>query len=211
MPDGKLVLCSAFAVRARLRGGSRALKRTASSLSYLSPLASGTEMEYMVRLDKKGAANPVVQFRRDSIVFRFFFESPGASVYNRNLLVFVSMLAYFAEVYEVAPESLYPYIIELGLSFGYVAGLERQRPDDLLKKRLAALSETNASLSHELVRLSRENVRVSKDLGILQSLCAELMHGKVANGASAQEALVSSFGVGRALASEAARVIGAGV
>jgi len=210
MVESSGTLHSSFTATATLRASYLHVKQSLSALCYLTPLTEGTDIEYSVRTSGKNGMDPVLRLRRNSISFKFFFDRPNVLVYNRNFAIFVSILAYLGDLYDIPMGSLYRYIIELATRSGHIENLYGQQKLMLLEKKLSSISAINSSLSHELVRLSKEKLQLTEDLRALTRFCTEIMQSaKVvgANGLGSANVLSSAFGLSESVIASALEVI----
>ena len=107
--------------------------------------------------------------------FRFFFEKQDYSIYNDNLLGFLSVIAFLADLYEIKISSVYGYIVE-ALGQNWINTVKDQAQIiNGLRDRVRSLNESNCLLSHQLIGASRRNKRIFLDLTTYEEFSKQIL------------------------------------
>ncbi len=175
MQNSKQVLCSCFRAHAQLNANLAAVRNELEHFKCLRAYSSGTRLVYTVSDAVKKNNEALLELCKDSISLTFFFAKPDSAEYTHNLLKFISILAYLKRSYSIDFTGVYGYVIEALHNSWSFSLLESQPSDGVLRQRIDALNEANATLSHEFVSLSRKKNALEKKINIYKSFCTEVM------------------------------------
>jgi hypothetical protein len=162
--DDKTDFRTSFVANAVLKCSTRLLEATLSELPALQKAAYGSSISYYI-LEKsmREKERAYVTFGKSSITYTFRFENHGSELRRRSLMMFLSLLVYVKDLYDIDFASIYGYIIEeLGAE-------ELIHDSDVnrcawLEERIAALNAVNVSLAHRLIDKTELYSELSKEI-----------------------------------------------
>ena len=133
----------------------------------------GTVMTFRLRQGTKSrAGDPVLSMDSHSIALKFFFDEPSLKVHRTYLAMFVSLLSYLNDLYEIDIGHLYPDIVEA--VSGVSKDLETARDlseIEAMEERIKELSRSNVYLSKMVLELeTRSSSTESKAEGLRKAL-----------------------------------------
>ncbi|MGC8537851.1 MAG: hypothetical protein ACP5MZ_02600 [Candidatus Micrarchaeia archaeon] len=137
----------------------------------------GTMMAFRLKQGQNSLVNePILCLDSSSITLKFYFREPSLRVYRTNLAIFVSLLSYLSDVYEIDMKRAYPSIVEV------VSGISKdiETASDLskveaLKARIKELSMSNVRLSEIIFDLEAKSKSAVEKAEILQQALLHIM------------------------------------
>ncbi|MEM0149289.1 MAG: hypothetical protein QXW10_00110 [Candidatus Micrarchaeaceae archaeon] len=143
----KAMLYTSFYAQAIRLSGFPEIKRKMGALPHAVKISEGSKLRYGIR---GGASEAVLELGKSHISYTFYFDAPSAMLYGRNLLAFISILAFVQDDYEVKLGSIYGYVT-YALANGF-ASADRINLDgtERLRSQAKTLNAINTSLAREL-------------------------------------------------------------
>ena len=171
-----MLMCSAFHARAELHGSLSNVRTAMKSMPNVEVASTGTIMRFIIReTESPKSALAIMAFTNNDITFTFYFNEPNVSEYKKNLLKFMSILAYLKDFYTINMRDLYAYVIEALRHCDYMMAREAGSAYDLSKERMNALSGVNISLSHELSLRNARIKAIESELATYRSFSEEVI------------------------------------
>jgi hypothetical protein len=159
----------------------------------------GTIMTFRLRQGPKSSAgDPVLSLDGRSIALKFFFDEPSLKVHRTYLAMFVSLLSYLNDLYEIDIGHLYPAIVEA--VSGVSKDLETARnlsEIEAMEERIKELSRSNVYLSRIILELeTRSSSAESKAEGLRKAFLRMFRYFSDQEGGDIRNAIESmqSFG-----------------
>jgi hypothetical protein len=167
-------LKSSFWVSGKLKVPIGTICTHLEAAPFLKPSKS-TKPNTFCLLESGGITTSELQLMGTKLIFNYSFAKSCNKEYAKNLVRFLSILAYLSDLYETDLSTLYPILMEVLV--GYVEEMPYQNKKveniELLVLQTKTLSEMNCSLSLKLIAsqikcqdLERENknlLRFSKE------------------------------------------------
>lgn len=145
-------LKSSFSVMGKLRVPMHELYAHLESASFLSLVKAGEPQIYSIN-EAEGVNNSELQISGNKLTFIYRFQRSSTREYARNLLKFLSILAYLGDLYEPELKFLYPAITEVLVGYAEESLYSNKKIEnsDLLIRQIKALSSMNCSLSLKIL------------------------------------------------------------
>ncbi|MEM0149598.1 MAG: hypothetical protein QXW10_01740 [Candidatus Micrarchaeaceae archaeon] len=154
--NSRFALYSCLSVNAKPKRPLSVARERMLSLPNVMQTRHGTEMEFAISLgDNTGQRDPLLQLGKGAIRLKFFFEAPGLKAYRANLGIFISLLSYLNDLFDIDIKPLYPQLIE------FTSGLSKE----IEEARMASGAE---AMETKIIELSRSNVQLSNHIFSLE-------------------------------------------
>lgn len=169
-PRAECGLKSSFSVSGKPKVPINELCARLQSAPFLH-LTKASEPKIFSITESNGSTSSELQVAGNKLVFNYRFHRSSTKEYAKNLLKFLSILAYLGDMYEPELPSLYPSIMEILV--GYMEEIpyadRKIENSDLLIRQAKTLSAMNCSLSLQILEvqakcksLELENVNMAK-------------------------------------------------
>lgn len=148
---------SVIAVEAKFTSNFLSLKSFLSCIPNFVQVGHGTLLRY--RVGSSEFKDVYAEFGSKRICLKYYFNLESDAKKMIRIYFFVTLVALLKDFYEVAMESLYPYIVEYLGYFDYYGVLPESRKNRSGRedRRIELLSDANWSLSKEIIRLDKLN------------------------------------------------------
>ncbi|MEM3227651.1 MAG: hypothetical protein QXK65_01750 [Candidatus Micrarchaeaceae archaeon] len=188
---------TSFTAKAELKCSLKLLEATLDELPALKKDSYGSRLSYSILDGKEGAQSCVASaratFEKSLITYTFGFENQDAILYKRNLMMFMSLLAYVNGLYSVDFPSIYGYIIE-GLAGSELIGLGEEKQAGM-EERIDALNRVNVRLAHELANKISIASMLEAKVSEYEALLEELSTAARSSMGIELEALLAKLGI----------------
>lgn len=146
--NAEYILYSSIFVHAKPKRPLSVAAARMLSLPNVVQVRHGTEAEFIIKSGNGASMDPILQLEKNTIRLRFFFTEPNQKAYRSSLSIFLSLLTYLNDLYEIDIKPLYPQLIEAISGISKDIGEARAYSEaKALSVRITELSRSNAYLS----------------------------------------------------------------
>lgn len=194
-----LYLKSSFVVTGRFKAPITEFVKNLQEIPSLN-LAKGGAIPVISLTETNGLSTAELRVLSNRLEFTYMFEKRSLKEYTRNLIRFLSILAYSVELFEVDLASIYPSIIEVLAEHVEGAPLRSREiwNAELMVRRIKDLADMNCSLSLEIKETCVRNEKLAADSAVLARFSKEVIENaseKVGKADKASEVLPKFLGV----------------
>ena len=159
------VLGVAFYTRVTLKTNIDMIKQQINELKDVKLLDDNTILKYKIS-GINHDNDSLLELSDKHICLRFFPQSNDRLIYKDNFVVFISLISFLKEHYEIRFADIYGYII--GALSKEWEGLPKDQTQTIesLKERIKILDESNCNLSFALIASSEKNAQVLQEFSI---------------------------------------------
>ncbi len=197
------MLSSSFIVSCELNNNFNInnLKLVFNSFPALRLISYGTSLKYIIKENidlnnkKKNIINNEIEFHKNQIIYRFFFDYPDKWIYNQNLLKFISILAIVNDYYTIKLNSLYQYITkvlyEFSNNFHKINSYKflEHYPNQIIED----VNTTNLILSKQLLNLNKLLKKTNENLNSCKLFCNNLIEKVMHENINNKEIIIHSL------------------
>lgn len=190
-------LCASFSAEARLRSTLGEVKRRTLLFPDTMLAAEGLSPKFII-------GGSLLELRKESITYTYYFENAGSKNKGINLARFLSILAYLRNDYEVRIDSFYTPILETIEDSLLLMQENGESVDPVENERMNELGRSNEALSRETISLLKKNAELGRREVIFRKFSNRIMERLPHAGASkatAKEALIK-MGIDEQLSNE---------
>jgi len=178
----KIKLSSSFYIAAKLITSLQSVKRKMGWLPYAAMNAEGSKLRYAIN----GMTNrALLEFGSSYISYVFYFDNPNNALYSRNLLAFISILAFLNEEYDIKLAGIYRYIIYALTKSTATRDIANDINTEMLKDQVKVLNSINASLAKELVNYRAKQRELNYNMDIYRKFAKEVLSAEKSGNSTA--------------------------
>lgn len=174
-------LKSSFVVSGKLKVEPNELYIHLQAAPFLH-LASGCGSKTFSIIESNGSTTSELQVIGSKLIFSYRFDKVSTKEYTKNLLKFLSILAYMGDIYETELSSLYPSIMEV------LVGCIEEMPyseiktenSNMLIKQAKILSSMNCSLSVQILEMQTKCQNLEFQNGCMAKFSRDVIEATMA-------------------------------
>ncbi len=200
LQEQKFMLSSSFIVYAKLKENTNLtiLRHFLKSFFALKLISYGTTISYIILETEQDNKNEKfrseIEFTKDKIRYVFYFDFPDKQIYNKNLLIFISLLAHINEFYYISLETLYSYITNtlyaFSIGFHKINKTENEKICNRYNIILQDTGGANLVLSKQVIHLNNKIKKIYNNLNLSKVLCKSLIEKITSMNISNTEAVI---------------------